>query len=808
VSNSSPIAEQLAAVLASAPPDIRAQIPVLADLLALFASGRLDTAALRSLLALGQRLSASDAGPAITSIDAGAVEATNSQVAVGVGNILISITRSDDEAHDVRGLRSPYLGLRSYTYHQRALYAGRRRQIAEAVAKLTAPGAQRVLLFIIGASGAGKSSLVQAGIVPALEDHYQQQPRAVLHAVMRPGAQPMVALADALQRLGLLSARAFATVQPFAAGAASGDVPTMDGIGLLVIDQFEELFTQSDPIQRDTLIALLSTLPPFAELSMHIVATLRADYLPDLFEQTALYEAALQGVNLRKMTAAEIEDAIRRPLNELYPGKAMEPQLVQRLAAEAATDIMYLPLLQTTLEDLWRRGSLRLAAYEGRTLTHAIREHADSVLSADASGRSRSDLQQQAIMAIFLDLVNVSIDDDARRDVRQRRPLDELIRDRPWRTALIEELARERLLSTDSVSGDPPVEVVDIIHEALIVHWERLRLAITAERPLLQQRARFELRMRDWLIDRQRLLIGHDLAEAEALNARGDVALQSRDAQELLRLSIAMREAELQRELERVRALAEEQRQRAETERRLRSHDRVLIALLSALVLAVASWSVWLEWLRFSARNDVRAIYVPGIMLEVEQYEVTNRRYQQCVAAGRCIAPPGLLAAGYYQADGASLPVTGVDGLQAAAFCRWIGRRLPHLDEWRYAGGEAPRTEWPPDAYERMLAAANFLPDGPGAASIIEKVGGSDRETPDGVSDLLGNVWEWTQTEWLETNAQGPDWDGLPESAPKRLAVKGGSYRYTRTSVGQNLGPLLSDRRDDVGFRCVEIAHR
>jgi ABC-type dipeptide/oligopeptide/nickel transport system ATPase component len=456
------------------------------------------------------------------------------------------------DSYAVAGLANPYLGLRAYTYAERERYAGREREIVTAVAALTTPGEQRALLFLTGASGSGKSSFAQAGLLPALEAHYQARNTTVRHAVMRPARQPLAALADALLRLDLPPDDAFAAARPFMVGVPSA--PPRDGqVCLLVIDQFEELFTQADPAQRDAFFAILAGLPPFAQLRMHLIATMRADYLPELFERRELYEIAKQGIDLRAMTPEELSATIQRPVQLLHPDRRIEPALVEQLAADAAADAAYLPLLQVTLEDLWRRGSMTRAAYS--TLTAAIRQRADEVFAYEdydgARARPRPAADQQAILAILLDLVEVSLDDDARRDVRRRRSAAELARGDERRLQLIDDLASARLLSKSlDTRGEAPVEMVDIIHETLIANWDRLRLAIAEQREALQQRVRFEQALGEWeerAHDNEYLLAGVWLAEAEALDRRGDVALQGDAAQALLKQSVAHREAARQR---------------------------------------------------------------------------------------------------------------------------------------------------------------------------------------------------------------------------------------------------------------------
>jgi hypothetical protein len=140
------------------------------------------------------------------------MEGQHAEVMTGVSSIQDTLEQlieqlADAQAipdpYNVQGLPNPYLGLQPFTYAERAKYAGRDAQIAVALTKLTTPGEQRTLLFITGASGSGKSSFAQAGLIPALEQHYQQRHQTVRHAVFRPSKQPMAMLGDALLQLGM-----------------------------------------------------------------------------------------------------------------------------------------------------------------------------------------------------------------------------------------------------------------------------------------------------------------------------------------------------------------------------------------------------------------------------------------------------------------------------------------------------------------------------------------------------------------------------------------------------------------------------
>ena len=228
------------------------------------------------------------------------------------------VVYSAETRYDVRGFPNPYLGLRAFTYDERDRYAGREHTIEQAVKLLTAAGEQRTLLFITGASGSGKSSFAQAGLLPALKTHYQRRNQPAPLAVFRPSRQPLANLADALLQLGLPAEGLFADVSKHMVGEPAESV-VKNQVSLLVIDQFEELFTQSMADQRDSLFEILESLPNFAELRTHIIATLRIDYLPELFARKTLYDIAKQGIDLRAMSVDELKLAIQQPLQQAYP---------------------------------------------------------------------------------------------------------------------------------------------------------------------------------------------------------------------------------------------------------------------------------------------------------------------------------------------------------------------------------------------------------------------------------------------------------------------------------------------------------
>ena len=223
---------------------------------------------------------------------------------------------TEEIAYKVHGLFNPYLGLRAFNYDDRVIYAGREQLAQETIQRLTAPSTQQTLLFITGASGSGKSSFAQAGLIPLLERHYAAYQKTVRHAIMRPSSQPMVLLADALQKFHPdLTPETLVVNTP------------KEQINLLLIDQFEELFIQSDASQRAPFCDFLTNLPSFAECRTHVLITLRVDYLDELFaieNLWALYDQSK--VELREMKPDDLRNAIQKPIQVHHPLKRFAPE--------------------------------------------------------------------------------------------------------------------------------------------------------------------------------------------------------------------------------------------------------------------------------------------------------------------------------------------------------------------------------------------------------------------------------------------------------------------------------------------------
>jgi formylglycine-generating enzyme required for sulfatase activity len=200
--------------------------------------------------------------------------------------------------------------------------------------------------------------------------------------------------------------------------------------------------------------------------------------------------------------------------------------------------------------------------------------------------------------------------------------------------------------------------------------------------------------------------------------------------------------------------------------------------------------------LRFEPKSGLSFVAIPGgpyryqnekrvrvRSLEVGQTEVTNDAWAKCVEAKVCTEAKtgGDCTAGAKP----NLPINCVDQTQAAAFCRWIGARLPTSEEWEYvaAGGSEGRTyPWGEAEPEKALAQFKTW----GTAPVGTHRAGDGRWN---VRDLAGNVWEWTSS----------DYDG----SNKTIRGGGWSSEAKQLKSTSRDGMMASMRNVSIGFRCV-----
>jgi WD40 repeat protein len=349
---------------------------------------------------------------------------------------------------------------------------------------------------VVGPSGSGKSSLVNAGAVPALRaDGWRT-------VVARPGFAPLARLADALSRASKEERLATARRDRFEAmlrASAFGVTEAVAALGaeaerlLLVIDQFEEVFRFGEdaegPLQAAmreegrAFIELLLTAAQAPGAALHVCITMRSDYFGNCAAFAGLAEAISESQFLVPLPRREqLEAAIRRPVERA--GAEIAPGLVQRLLVDAGEEHDPLPLLQHTLRRLWEASSgtpRRLTADEygkiGR-IAGSIHTRAEAVLT-DLGKTAPVDLiTAERVMKALTHL------DDRGRATRRparRSALMALVRDTPGVPARDADASLGRVIGAMSAEANSflrPDEdsdsEVDIGHEALIRSWQRL----------------------------------------------------------------------------------------------------------------------------------------------------------------------------------------------------------------------------------------------------------------------------------------------------------------------------------------------
>jgi len=199
---------------------------------------------------------------------------------------------------------------------------------------------------------------------------------------------------------------------------------------------------------------------------------------------------------------------------------------------------------------------------------------------------------------------------------------------------------------------------------------------------------------------------------------------------------------------------------------------------------------------------------VSGAAFVMDRYEVTNARYALCVADGIC-SPPSLTSsfkrpAYYGVAELADYPVIHVSWGQADTFCAWAGGRLPTEAEWeRAARGTADSRTYPWGDSAPDCDKANFA----GCIGDTDRVGRRPAgQSPYGVFDMAGNVWEWT-ADWYEAGyyTRSPDQEPTGPDAGYMKVMRGGCWVSGTSSLRATCrkAELPSSWAPNVGFRCV-----
>jgi formylglycine-generating enzyme required for sulfatase activity len=731
---------------------------------------------------------------------------------------------------ETREVILPYRGLEVFHEEHAAFFCGRE-TFSERLLNTTL---SRNLIAVVGPSGSGKSSVVQAGLIPALRR--QLPPAETWDAVVfTPGDRPYHRLAAALIPLlesDLSETSRLMEAEALGTALADGNVRLEGAVNrllekskgtdrlLLVADQFEELFTTVPEADRKPFITSLMETRSSSPVSL--LLTLRADFYGNALSLSRALSDALENgvVNLGPMRREELERAISVPAERV--GLVFEAGLGNRILDDVAEQPGYLPLLEFALTELWARR-------EDRQLTHSSYEAIGGVVGAltqraETEFAKLTDEQQKTARRVFTHLVRVARPEEGNEDTRKRTTLAEL---GEAARAVVKELARARLLVTSSeesgeaklhglaeADGERSFEeadvdfsarnTVEVAHESLIRGWDRLRGWLDEDRELLLWQQRLGLGAAEWERtghDAGTLLRGGPLAEAERwLGARGEDL--SSDECAFIRAS-------------------------TRTRKRRKWVQGVVAAVIFLILALISAWQyreLEVERAKSLPIEPDMAIIKPGrfTMRSLEglkherpphevvikkrfaigRFEVTFEEFDKfAYDTGRRPAND----AGW---GGVNRPVINVSWEDAKAYANWLSERtgkryrLPTEAEWEYAARAGTETAYSfGDDDSKLGEYAWYFANSERSTHPV----GQKKPNAWGLYDMHGNVWEWVEDDYHESYEGAPDdgsaWVDKPRGTIR--VMRGGSWsgvaRDCRSANRSFYWPVSRD--DDLGFR-------
>jgi hypothetical protein len=448
----------------------------------------------------------------------------------GLQSLLAAIRREPVDSAAIRGSICPYMGLEPFHEEDAAFFCGRDETIDNLVAKVH----EHPFVAVVGRSGSGKSSLVFAGLLPAIR---RQRDTTVWDVVtLRPSARPLHALAKVFNRepptVGVFAGQEWldnevaalrtgfpGKLTPVIAQRLDSSPEKPDRL-LLYVDQWEELYSmgpgsEATTEQRqehahdvDRFIDLLLAVASDSRARTNVVLTVRADFYGPLITHPALSGLLpRQQVNIEPMSREGLRATIVTPAQKV--GLWFDPpNLVADILEDAGDDEGTLPLLEYALKETWvnRKGD-RLTA-DG--YSNAGRVQGAIQATAERTFKALTTDEQNAAKRLFLGLVRLG---EGREDTRARMVMP----DDPALLAVAAKFTdlKARLLvtgwepvarapgaplssiaaSADILSGRATLEVA---HEALIRNWSTLRSWLDANREQMRARAAILHLQKEW----------------------------------------------------------------------------------------------------------------------------------------------------------------------------------------------------------------------------------------------------------------------------------------------------------------------
>lgn len=514
---------------------------------------------------------------------------------------------------DLTTVVNPYKGLRAFEEADAQDFFGREVLIEELLARLRQEHPLGRFLAVVGASGSGKSSVVKAGLLPAIRSGRIVGSENWFIAELVPGVYPLRELESALLSI------AYSTTDDLIGILRKDEMGLINAVDrvlpgesdvLLVIDQFEEAFNMAqDEAERTQFLAIVRQAVTHPDSRVRVIVTLRADFLDQPLAYPGYGELIRQRTEfVLPLMPEEIERAISGPAQRV--GLEVEPDLLAAVVADIREEPGALPLLQYALTEVFERR-------EGRLLT--LNAYLQSGGALGALARRAEELyneldenSQQAVRQLFLRLVTLG---EGTQDTRRRIGWGELTAiaaDNPAIMNVREAFVKYRLLTSDR---DPQTRepTTEVAHEALLREWGRLREWLNESREDVRLQRRLSAAANEWRAsgrDKSFLMGGALLEQISGWARNTDIAITEEERAYLAASLVDKRQQEAREQARRLLQI--------EMERRARNRLQILVSIM-AVAVGVALGLTLFAFTQVQDRENIIAT------LTLEQGALENR---------------------------------------------------------------------------------------------------------------------------------------------------------------------------------------
>lgn len=545
-----------------------------------------------------------------------------------------AISSSEDAAEhtilfdslQIANIANPYKGLRAFEQADSDDFYGREDLIDRLLARLNETFHPMLrFLAVVGASGSGKSSVIKAGVLPALRRGKLPNSQNWYIAEIVPNVHPLRELEAALLSI------ATTPVDNLRAILFKGERGLVEAVNsilpegtelVLVIDQFEEAFTMvADEEERTLFLAMVRQAAVHPQSRLRIIVTMRADFLDHPLQYPGFGALMRERIEfVLPMSGEEIERALRGPAERV--GLLVEPELVKAVVQDVEGEPGALPLLQYALTEVFERR-------EGLMLTH--KGYIESGGATGALARRAEQLfltldekTQASVRQLFLRLVTLG---EGQQDTRRRMGWSELaliIENAPEIIAVRDLYVKYRLLTTDR---DPQTRepTLEIAHEALIRRWQRLLDWLNTSREDIRIQRRLAISANEWRAasrDKSFLQTGAQLEQIADWASKTDVLL-TEEERAFIASSLVEKRSREAREKARQTLMIEQERTRT---RRLQFAIFGMVGLVG-LVLGFAIFNLS-QSQKWEGQANTLQTTADALVLELEEANQQLEQFQ------------------------------------------------------------------------------------------------------------------------------------------------------------------------------------